>query len=64
MEIPFRELQHCNSATPQQRVQRQTCLSFAERQQCRQRQQRNRQSANLKKTTNIIQKESEGQALK
>ena len=62
MEIPFRELQHCNtatasaepnlfelcraptvSATPtlQQREQNQTCLSFAERLQCRQRQRCN-----------------------
>ena len=33
------KLQHCNAATPQQRVQSQTRLSYAERQQCRHSQQ-------------------------
>ena len=33
MRIPLRELQHCNTATLQQREQSQACLSYAERQQ-------------------------------
>ena len=40
MGIPLRELQHCNAATASAKSQ--TCLSFAERQQCRQRQQCNK----------------------
>ena len=40
MEIPSRELQHCNTATTS-RVQAR--LSYAERQQCRQRQHCNRE---------------------